>query len=167
MFPREVDHERVAAEELGLNIRALPPVYSFNTTRSLHEDRVTTTSAKNAGALSFGLIAAWIALCLIWGSTWLAIKIGLADLPPISFIAFRFVIAAAVLFAISLGRFPLPATRRLSPARHHRHSHVRDQLRAAFLGRAICLVRPGGNPAGDHSNVSDSSSLIFICRRSD
>ncbi len=57
---------------------------------------------------SFGIIAAWIALCLIWGSTWLAIKIGLADLPPISFTALRFVIAAAVLFAISLGRFPLP-----------------------------------------------------------
>ncbi len=51
---------------------------------------------------------AWIALCLIWGSTWLAIKIGLNDLPPISFCALRFVIAAAVLFAICAGRFPLP-----------------------------------------------------------
>ena len=58
--------------------------------------------------VSFGIITAWVALCLIWGSTWLAIKIGLADLPPISFTALRFVIAAAVLFAISLGRFPLP-----------------------------------------------------------
>jgi drug/metabolite transporter (DMT)-like permease len=58
--------------------------------------------------LSLGIISAWVALCVIWGSTWLAIKIGLADLPPISFTALRFVIAAAVLFAISLGRFPLP-----------------------------------------------------------
>ncbi len=55
---------------------------------------------------------AWVALCLIWGSTWLAIKIGLNDLPPISFCAIRFVIAAAVLFAICLGRFPLPRSLR-------------------------------------------------------
>lgn len=54
------------------------------------------------------VIAAWIALCLIWGSTWLAIKVGLNDLPPISFVAIRFVIAAAILFAISFRRFPLP-----------------------------------------------------------
>lgn len=58
--------------------------------------------------VSLGIIAAWVALCLIWSSTWIAIKIGLADLPPVSFTAIRFVIAAAVLFAISLGRFPHP-----------------------------------------------------------
>jgi hypothetical protein len=27
----------------------------------------------------------WLALCGIWGSTWLGIKLGLRDLPPISF----------------------------------------------------------------------------------
>ncbi len=59
-------------------------------------------------SISVPVILAWIALCLIWGSTWLAIKIGLADLPPISFVAFRFVIAAAILFAICIGRFPFP-----------------------------------------------------------
>jgi drug/metabolite transporter (DMT)-like permease len=58
--------------------------------------------------LSVWVVGAWIVLCLIWGSTWLAIKIGLEDLPPISFVAFRFVIAAAILFAISFRRFPLP-----------------------------------------------------------
>ena len=35
----------------------------------------------------------WLVLCLIWGSTWLFIKIGLADLPPITFAGIRFVIA--------------------------------------------------------------------------
>ncbi len=58
--------------------------------------------------VSLAVIGAWIALCLIWSSTWLAIKIGLADLPPISFVAFRFLIAAAILFAISFRRFPMP-----------------------------------------------------------
>ena len=54
------------------------------------------------------MIGAWFALCVIWSSTWLAIKIGLADLPPISFVAFRFLIAAAILLAICFRRFPFP-----------------------------------------------------------
>jgi drug/metabolite transporter (DMT)-like permease len=53
------------------------------------------------------VIAAFVALCLIWSSTWLAIKVGLRDLPPVSFVAIRFVIAVAVLLAISIGRVPL------------------------------------------------------------
>jgi drug/metabolite transporter (DMT)-like permease len=52
-------------------------------------------------------VAAFVALCLIWSSTWLAIKLGLRDLPPVSFVAIRFIIAVAVLLAISIGRVPL------------------------------------------------------------
>ncbi|HZE58828.1 MAG TPA: EamA family transporter [Chthoniobacterales bacterium] len=52
-------------------------------------------------------IAAFVALCLIWSSTWLAIKFGLRDLPPVSSVAIRFVIAVIVLLAISVGRVPL------------------------------------------------------------
>jgi drug/metabolite transporter (DMT)-like permease len=52
-------------------------------------------------------IAAFVALCLIWSSTWLAIKFGLRDLPPVSFVAIRFMIAVIVLLAISVGRVPL------------------------------------------------------------
>jgi len=52
-------------------------------------------------------IAAFVALCIIWSSTWLAIKFGLRDLPPISFVALRFIIAVVVLLAISVGRVPL------------------------------------------------------------
>jgi len=48
--------------------------------------------------------AAWLTLCVVWSSTWLVIKIGLVDLPPVSFVAWRFVVAALVLLAISIGR---------------------------------------------------------------
>lgn len=41
----------------------------------------------------------WLALCCIWGSTWLFIKLGLDDLPPFSFAAIRFVIAFIILFS--------------------------------------------------------------------
>src|SRR5438034_1148140 len=56
--------------------------------------------------------AAWLTLCVVWSSTWLAIKVGLRDLPPVSFVALRFLIAVAVLLAVSVGRVPLLPVRR-------------------------------------------------------
>src|SRR5439155_17857438 len=55
---------------------------------------------------------AWLTLCVVWSSTWLAIKVGLRDLPPISFVALRFLIAIAVLIAVSVGRVRLLPLRR-------------------------------------------------------
>ncbi|MCA1659496.1 MAG: EamA family transporter [Verrucomicrobiaceae bacterium] len=58
------------------------------------------------------IIAAYVTLCVVWSSTWLAIKIGLNDLPPISYVGVRFLIAFLVLVAVSVGRVPLlPRTR--------------------------------------------------------
>ena len=53
------------------------------------------------------IIAAYLTLCVVWSSTWLAIKVGLSDLPPISFAGIRFLIAFIVLVLVSLGRVPL------------------------------------------------------------
>jgi drug/metabolite transporter (DMT)-like permease len=60
----------------------------------------------------WGVPLAWLTLCVVWSSTWLAIKIGLRDLPPISFVAIRFLIAIAVLLAVSIGRTRLLPLRR-------------------------------------------------------
>ncbi len=58
-------------------------------------------------------ILVWLILCLIWGTTWFFIKIGLEDLPPISFAAARFIIAVLILaFVIFLQKIPLPKTKR-------------------------------------------------------
>ncbi len=55
----------------------------------------------------------WLLLCLIWGSTWLFIKLGLEDLPPLTFAGIRFVIATIILFAWILARgVPLPSKAR-------------------------------------------------------
>jgi drug/metabolite transporter (DMT)-like permease len=55
----------------------------------------------------------WLILCCIWGSTWLFIKIGLHDLPPITFAGIRFVISSLILTAIVLARGArIPRTRR-------------------------------------------------------
>src|SRR4030088_3045048 len=50
------------------------------------------------------IVAAFVTLCVVWSSTWLAIKIGLRDLPPISYAGIRFVVAIVALLAVSIGR---------------------------------------------------------------
>ena len=53
----------------------------------------------------------WLILCLIWGTTWIFIKIGLEDLPPITFAAARFILAVIILaFIIKIQKLPLPKT---------------------------------------------------------
>jgi drug/metabolite transporter (DMT)-like permease len=53
----------------------------------------------------------FILLCGIWGSTWIFIKMGLRDLPPISFAGIRFVIAVFLLAPLIIARRPqLPRT---------------------------------------------------------
>lgn len=60
----------------------------------------------------WGVPAAWLTLCIVWSSTWLVIKIGLRDLPPISYAGIRFVVAVIVLLAVSVGRVRLLPQRR-------------------------------------------------------
>ena len=50
-----------------------------------------------------------VLMCIIWGLTWVAIKIGLRDLPPLLSAGVRFVIATALLWPAVLWRkSPLP-----------------------------------------------------------
>lgn len=44
--------------------------------------------------------AAWITICIIWGTTYLAIKIGVEDFPPVLFAGFRWLIAGPILIII-------------------------------------------------------------------
>src|SRR3979411_40501 len=55
----------------------------------------------------------WLILCCIWGSTWLFIKIGLTDLPPLTFAGIRFVLASLILMLMVFARRAAwPRTRR-------------------------------------------------------
>ncbi len=47
-------------------------------------------------------LVAYLLVCVLWGSTYLAIRIGVADLPPFLFAGARFVTAGALLLAIAL-----------------------------------------------------------------
>jgi drug/metabolite transporter (DMT)-like permease len=55
------------------------------------------------------VVAAYISVALIWGSTWGAIKVGVTDVPPFVFAFLRAVAVASVLTIISLAlRHPFP-----------------------------------------------------------
>ena len=75
---------------------------------------MTDTRPKHKWRLQngWGVPAAWLTLCIVWSSTWLVIKIGLRDLPPISYAGIRFVVAVIVLLAVSVGRVRLLPQRR-------------------------------------------------------
>ncbi|OFV83198.1 MAG: hypothetical protein A2Y78_05105 [Acidobacteria bacterium RBG_13_68_16] len=70
-------------------------------TRVLHELKVLVVVT--------GPVIAWLSLGLIWGGTWLFIKIGLADVPPFTFAAIRFLLAAVpLLLFVRVRGTPLP-----------------------------------------------------------
>lgn len=43
---------------------------------------------------------AWFVLMFVWGGTWIAVGVGLEDLPPFTFAGMRFLFASAVLLAV-------------------------------------------------------------------
>jgi len=47
-------------------------------------------------------LAVYIGLCAVWGSTWLVIKIGLRDLPPLTFAGIRMGVACLLLVPFAL-----------------------------------------------------------------
>ena len=40
--------------------------------------------------------SAWIAVCIIWGTTYLAIRIGVEHLPPMLFAGLRWIVAGII-----------------------------------------------------------------------
>jgi drug/metabolite transporter (DMT)-like permease len=73
----------------------------------------------------------WLVLCLIWGSTWLFIKLGLRDLPPFTFAGIRFLLASAIIWALVIAwRRPLPKNRR-------------DWLKLAWMGSVAFALNYG------------------------
>ena len=50
--------------------------------------------------MTIKIVIAYTVLCFIWGSTWLAIRIGLESLTPIFSAAVRFILASVLVFAL-------------------------------------------------------------------
>jgi len=64
----------------------------------------------------YGLKAylAWLTICIVWGTTYLAIRIGVADLPPMLFAGFRWIIAGVLMtILLNLRHYKLPGLKDL------------------------------------------------------
>ena len=66
----------------------------------------------------YGLKAylAWLTICIVWGTTYLAIRIGVSDLPPMLFAGIRWIIAGILMtILLNLRQYKLP---RLKDIKH-------------------------------------------------
>ncbi|MCW8961670.1 MAG: EamA family transporter, partial [Ignavibacteriaceae bacterium] len=64
----------------------------------------------------FRAYLAWITICMVWGTTYLAIRIGVAELPPMLFAGFRWLVAGLLMtILLNLRGYTLP---RLNELKH-------------------------------------------------
>ena len=58
---------------------------------------------------NFKAYLAWVSICIIWGTTYLAIRVGVKDMPPLLFAGMRWIIAGPIfLLVLKLRGYKLP-----------------------------------------------------------
>ncbi len=91
----------------GCPLRALPASFKWKISRRFSHAFIPGSILVNERTSMMNppsrlLIAvALVALCLIWGTTWAVIQIGLESMPPFGGVALRFGIAAAILLVLA------------------------------------------------------------------
>ena len=64
----------------------------------------------------FKAYLAWLTICIVWGTTYLAIRVGVSDLPPMLFAGIRWIIAGVLMtILLNLRHYALP---RLKDLKH-------------------------------------------------
>ena len=120
-------------------------------------------------SLRLKIIAGFLVVCLIWGTTWAAVQIGVQSIPPLLSAALRFCIACAVLGVwIAVKGLPFPRSKNVwvlilmicaTSLRYRLHLYIGDRHRFPRRCRAgfprPCLGRDdedrgaaGGCPYG-------------------
>ncbi len=121
--------------------------------RALHRLR-EAGHRPGGGRLMAGLrgraLIAYLLVCTVWGSTYLAIRIGVMHLPPLLFAGVRFLIAGVLLAGVVLATGgPLPRDpARLGGARDRRPLPAAGRQRGGGLGRAVRRVGRGERVRG-------------------
>ena len=93
--------------------------------------------------------AGYVALCCIWGSTWLAIRVVVRDVPPLYAAALRFLLAAAILgVGMLAGRMRVPRKRS-------------DWGIIAILGATMLAIPFGLLFWAEQSITSSMTALLF------
>src|SRR6185436_2814939 len=97
-------------------------------------------------------------LVIIWSSTWVAIKIGLEDCPPLLGAGVRFTLAGLVLLAVA-------AIQRRSLRTDWALGAVLVRLRARLLGRAVRALWPRRGAVRDPAAVHRGARQRAAARR--
>ncbi len=93
------------------------------------------------------LLLAYTTVCIVWGSTYLAIKVGVSDLPPATFAGIRYIMAGLIILAYARIRGYEMLTNR------------RDLVNSAIIGLFLLY---GGNGMVVWSEQWLSSSLVAL-----
>lgn len=97
---------------------------------------------------NFKAYLAWIAVCIIWGTTYLAIRIGVEDLPPMLFAGTRWIVAGTIFFFyLKLKGSKLPSKKDIIPL--------------AIVGLALLGFGNGLVVVGEQSISSGLAALLI------
>jgi drug/metabolite transporter (DMT)-like permease len=95
------------------------------------------------------LVGAFFALYVIWGSTYLAIRIGIETWPPLMMAGVRFTIAGFILFAFMLLRgAPMPTWKQWKAA--------------AMIGFLLLACGNGGVTLAEHAGVASGVAALSV-----
>lgn len=84
------------------------------------------------------LILVWLLTCVIWSTVWFFIKVGVTDLPPITFAVYRLAVALLVLVPLmAVRRIPLP---RDAVGHVDRRGMARRTVSPRALVGAVCVL---------------------------
>ena len=94
------------------------------------------------------LVAAYTGIYLVWGSTYLAVRVGLETMPPFGMLAVRFLVAGSLLYAWARARgAPRP---------------TRDEWKAAALLGLFLVGFGGGALAWAEQRVTSSVAALLV-----
>jgi drug/metabolite transporter (DMT)-like permease len=107
-------------------------------------------SARTAPAAPGAIWAALAAIYVVWGSTYLAIRVAVETLPPLLMASVRFLIAGGVLYAWAIRRGD----------RHGDRPTLSQWRAAAIIGTALLLGGNGGVVLAEQSVPSGIAALL-------
>jgi drug/metabolite transporter (DMT)-like permease len=104
-------------------------------------------------------VLSWIALgvvYLVWGSTYLAIRVGVGHLPPLLFAGIRYVIAGALLYPIAWRA----ASGSRASAQERARPGVKAWLAGAVIGILLLFAGNGGVTVGETTLPSGFAAVL-------
>jgi drug/metabolite transporter (DMT)-like permease len=104
-------------------------------------------------------VLSWIALAvvyLVWGSTYLAIRVGVGHLPPLLFAGTRYVIAGALLYPIAMRA----TANSRGPAQDRTKPGARAWVAGAVIGILLLFAGNGGVTVGETTLPSGFAAVL-------